>query len=177
MQQSHDGLSQDFHEWDRLAIVVDKTTKPYQAQFYQFVPGELKLASRTELVDFRARCYACHANGPRAIRPNPDSTTDSVGLIQKAQIALMNLRIKTYGTMDGKASEEYSTSVKFASQHSINKEPLGLPSCMGCHSSTGIRSELKEEHIQTAQFLVEKGLMPPRFHSVSEEEKALLLKN
>src|SRR5262245_39911744 len=81
MNQSHEGLghqgqSPEYAKWDRLKIVVDKTTTPYKAEFYQLEQGALIAEGKP--VPLKARCYACHANGPRAIRPNFEATEAQV---------------------------------------------------------------------------------------------------
>ena len=64
MRQSHHGFTKSpERDWDRLAIVVDKTERPYRARFYEFRPGPLRLADASEAAPFKARCYACHAVG------------------------------------------------------------------------------------------------------------------
>lgn len=161
MQQSHSGLSVDFKNWDRLAIIVDKTRKPMRARFFQFVPGELKLPSVSEAAPYKARCFACHPNGPRAVRWDRISAEARPTLQERAQISLWNLRIKTYGKVDSVPGQEIAGGAPFRSRHPIFAQTLKLKSCTRCHAETGIRNPLKLEQISTAHFLVQKGFMPP----------------
>jgi hypothetical protein len=172
MQQTHQGFSDSFSAWDRLAIVVDKTKNPYVASFYQLSPGDLKFETRP--IPYKARCFACHANGPRAIRWNADSNVIAPSLWGKMQTAVWNLRIKAYGHVLSSAGVEFSEGVPFQSKHPVFSRPMGLKTCEKCHSAGGIRNELRLEHVGTARFLVRNGFMPPfPFHATQEEKDIL----
>ncbi len=178
MQQSHVGFSLGFEKWDRLAIIVDKSVRPHQAQFYQFAPGELKLPSRiesgTESAPFKARCFACHSNGPRAIRMNLASLDAKVGWMDRAKVALWNLKIKLYGRVESVPGYQTEGGVPFRSRLVFLNHSMQLKSCVSCHSEEGIRKPLKFEHVGTAHFLVKAGFMPPFPFRVSPEDMAFL---
>ena len=174
MQQSHLGLGVGFEKWDRLAIIMDKSQKPYQAKFYQFAPGNFRLPDGSEAAPFKARCFACHANGPRAIRPNPTSIKAHITWMDRAKIGLWNLRIKTYGKIDSIAGQEVMTGEPFRSRYPILGQSLKLKSCTACHSETGIRKTLKLEHVGTAHFLVQQGFMPPFPFKANSDDIELL---
>jgi len=175
MRQTHEGYDRDYTRWDRLAIVVDKTQRPYRAVFYQFRPGaELRLASESEAAPFKARCFACHANGPRAIRPDGDSHEGRLSFGQKFAISILNLRVKTYGRVNSTPAKAIQGGAPFRSALNIFSRPLGLKTCVRCHSSSGIRNELKLEHLGTARFLVQHGIMPPFPFSATSAERARL---
>src|SRR4051812_34042101 len=57
MKQSHGGKDLPKKKWDKLAIVMDDS-----ASF-------LQMNEKGERVEYRASCFMCHSNGPRAIRP------------------------------------------------------------------------------------------------------------
>jgi hypothetical protein len=183
MRQSHHGYDGDAKSWDRLAIVVDKTVRPYRAAFYQFAPGEEWVApginrpglvSHAPAAPFRARCYACHVTGPRAIRPAPKSAAIQVSWLDRVRILAWNARIKTYGAVLSEPGQAPTAANPFRSRHPILRRPLGLKSCTWCHSANGIRGELRLEHAGTAHFLVERGIMPPFPFRASAEDRALL---
>ena len=170
MQQSHKGYNSEFNTWDRLAIVVDKSKAPYQAKFYQFKAGELKLASENERVPFKVRCFMCHANGPRAIRADSNSQTISLSFNKKIYIEYLNLKIKLYGKIvptEGQGSPE----APFQSSLSLLHKKLKLASCIQCHSDEGIRNSLTLEHLTTAKFLIQNNQMPPYPYKISEEDR------
>jgi len=167
MQQGHEGLQVEKTKWDRLALVIDKNEKPYQAKFYQLAPGELNFTNENEIIANKARCFACHASGPRVIRPNPDF---ALSLKERAQILLWNLKIKMYPKMTLAPGKIYSEGVPFKSRHAYFSQKLNLPSCVKCHSSEGIRGELTLEHAGTAAFLVKHGAMPPFPFQISEAD-------
>lgn len=159
MNQAPNGLH---GTWDQLEIVVDKTKIPKEAKFYQ------------RGAPYKARCFACHANGPRAIRYNADSTEAVPNLIEKLRVAIWNLRIKSYGPVDSIAGQPIEEGHSFKSPVPVFAQPLRLPTCQMCHSADGIRNELKLEQIGTAHFLVKNGLMPPfPFKATAEEIRKL----
>ena len=174
MQQSHSGYQLEFSEWDKLAIVVDKTKSPTTATFYQLSKGELDFSGAT--IPNKARCFACHANGPRAIRANDLSAVVTTNFFQKVQIAFWNLRIKTYGKINSFSSQDFEEGVPFKSKSENLSQKFDLPTCIKCHSNSGIRSELKLEHLGTIRFLVKNGYMPPLPFSLTPAERLKLFK-
>lgn len=148
MRQSQGQFHKDMGSWDKLKIVVDKSKRPYQARFYQ--EG-----------GYKARCFACHANGPRAIRPQWQSPAVDNNVLDRLRVAVWNMRIKTYGRVESVPGQDDTHSTPFRSQHQILARPLGLTSCLRCHASGGLRNPLTVEHLGTARFMLEKGLMPP----------------
>ena len=171
MRQSHHGFDPDYSRWDRLAIVVEKNKRPYRATFYQYAPGsELQFAGANKPVPYKARCFACHANGPRAVRPEFNSPIAALNTDQKIAIALWNLRIKTYGRVASVPGQNSKEGAPFKSAMPILSRPLGIQTCIRCHSDHGIRNELKLEHLGTARFLVKRGIMPPFPFTVLPEE-------
>lgn len=174
MQQSHRGLAAVYEKWDRLAIVVDKSEHPYRSRFYQFTSGDLDFPPGSEIVPLKARCFACHANGPRAIRPSPSTPESQVSWLDRARLALWNLRVKSYGSVESRAGRELPGGVPFRSRMPILSQKLPIKSCEKCHSDNGIRKPLRVEHLGTADFLVREGFMPPFPFSTTESEKMLL---
>lgn len=166
MQQSHHGLDASPMLWDRLAIVVDKRKRPYQAKFFQFVAGELAMGAPHEAAPFGAPCFSCHANGPRAIRPKDDS-----GLLQKIQVSMLNIRIKSYLQVESVSGQPEQPAHTFQRTHAALKEPISLPSCTMCHGDGRVRQTLTRDHLTTAQFLVEHKQMPPWPFSLSNDDE------
>lgn len=172
MQQSHHGVDLALADWDRLEIVVDKTVSPFRASFYQLANGPLVAESPVRAIPLKARCYACHADGPRAVRP---AWGARVGWVSRMQVGLWNLRIGWYGRVLGKPGVEFvDGGVPFASRLGVLKRPLGLKSCVRCHSDHGPRHELKIEHAGSARFMVEHGFMPPFPYRISPGDRAAL---
>ena len=161
MRQSHHGYDDEKRNWDRLAIVVDKTKTPYFAKFYQFPPGELNPQNLPKPIPFKARCIACHVGGPRAIRPDTHARTPSLKLLDQLLILAWNLRIKSYGRVINGPGMEFTTGSQFKSKLKILSQPLGLHSCTKCHSDHGIRGALKLAHLGTARYMLKNGIMPP----------------
>ncbi len=168
MQQSHSGAGLPHPAWDKLAIVVNQEQKT--ARFYQLAPGALSWSGREKELPFKVACYLCHANGPRAIRPNFASSTHPLGLKERLIIKAWNRRIRSYGALlpheETKAPEK-----KFAARHAYLNEPLRLKACVKCHSEKAGRSDLRRQHFMPIRFLVENKLMPPSGASLSETER------
>lgn len=173
MQQSHQGFHNNFGAWDKLAIVVDKTKSPAEAKFYQ-LPETSDLNFENKPQAYKARCFACHANGPRAVRGKWDSAAVAPSLWGRLQVFAWNVRVKTYGHVDSLPAGELSGGSPFKAGLPIFSRPLGLKTCEQCHSPSGIRTGLKLEHAATAKHLVESGAMPPfPFKATDEEIQAL----
>ena len=168
MQQSHDGFNQGFNEWDRLTIVVNKKHRHHLATFYQFAPGPSNFNPDDAPRPYRAPCLSCHANGPRAIRPQ------SIGYWQSFKVALLNLRIKSYLEVKNVAGQSATKDAPFKRDHPALDTPLPLTSCLTCHRSNGIRSPLTLRHAATAKFLVDSGAMPPFPFNIGEDDRVML---
>lgn len=171
MQQSHHGLQPEFERWDRVAIVVDKEKR--SATFYELAPGPL--AFEPKPVPYKARCFACHPNGPRAIRWNPGSRAFDMGLRERAQIIWWNFKIARYGQLRSLPAARFIEGAPFRSELAILERPLALASCSKCHSRSGNRAELVLENLASARFLVESGAMPPFPFHISKKDRRRLL--
>lgn len=174
MNQSHHGKDPDKTKWERIAIVVDKTKKPYQASYYQFQAGDLEWSPELiqERKTYRASCFLCHNNGPRAIRPQNNSVSFKEELI----IAAWNLRIKTYGRIVYNPihdQEDKTAEVVFRHNKNGDNDTLQVKTCMACHKESGLfsRGLLSRQQRGTIKYLVENEQMPPRGFALSENEK------
>jgi len=181
MNQSHFGRDLPHEKWERLAIIVDKTKTPMVARYYQFEPGPLEWSEDLvhKRVNYRASCFICHNNGPRAIRPFTDSELAALTWKEKLKIALLNLRVKTYGRIhyDKVHDEEDKTlEVHFRYHGSPHEDELKVPVCLKCHSEEGFlsRGVLVRQQIGTIRHMVEGGHMPPPGFSLSKKENQQL---
>lgn len=170
MQQSHQGLELPPHNWDRLAIVVDKSKSPHQAHFYQFEAGELKLGTHAEQSAYRAPCASCHVSGPRAIRPL------EISGLQWLKTTILNFRIKTYVQVESLAGQPEQAHAPFRRVASALKTKLALKSCSACHGENTIRNALTLDHMTTVQFLIKNKQMPPWPLSLALEDEEYLKK-
>ncbi|MBN22600.1 MAG: hypothetical protein CL678_15055 [Bdellovibrionaceae bacterium] len=179
MNQSHYGLNAPKKEWERLAIVIDKTTSPKTAKYFQLGSGKLEWQEGLAKQSYRVSCYMCHSNGPRVIRPNYASSLRKVSLWDKAKITYWNLRIKFYGRViphpDHKR-EDANLEVPFRWRSSFENQVLNVKSCTSCHKDFGFlaRGTLKRQHILTIKFMLREGHMPPFGFSISESDKKLI---
>ncbi len=175
MAQSHLGLHAEFKNWNKLAIVVDKSQSPTVATFYQLKQdGKMELS--TQPLPYKARCFACHADGPRAIRWNHESEAIVPNALESAALTVWNLRIKIYGHVSSQAGTTFQDGEPFRAEQPVYKRPLGIATCERCHSATGLRNALSLEHLGTALFLVRSGYMPPfPFQLTAQERTALEL--
>jgi hypothetical protein len=181
MNQSHFGRNPGAHRWERLAIVIDKTTSPKTAHYYQIQPGPLEWAENLKLrpVPFRASCFTCHNNGPRAIRPQSDSALAPLTWREVVKINLWNLRIKTYGRIvydPEHDSADPTAKVPFRFHAPRDNDLLPVPVCKHCHQEGGVfaRGALRRQQIGTIQHLVKTGQMPPPGFWLSDRESRQL---
>jgi hypothetical protein len=176
MQQSHHGITPNVKTWDRLAIVVDRTKFPTQARFYQLKPGPLEWKPDIEKQEFRVSCFMCHSNGPRAIRPQWDSSDVRLSLQDKARILLWNLRIKSYGRIVYDPihdDEDHEARVPFRFHTSLENDRLTGVSCTQCHTDSGFfaRGFLTRQNAPTIGFMISKEHMPPLWLHLSNSDR------
>ncbi|WP_413944489.1 hypothetical protein [Bdellovibrio sp. HCB-162] len=178
MNQSHFGRHPGADKWERLAIVIDKTQKPMVARYYQLEPGALVWEKDLpqKRVEYRASCFICHNNGPRALRPLSESAEASLKWPDRLKIQLWNLRIKTYGRIRYSPEhdqEDSSLRVPFGYHTKEDRDELKVKTCIYCHNESGFlaRGFLQRQQTGTIASLVQRGEMPPPGFSLSEKEK------
>ncbi|MGE4107387.1 MAG: hypothetical protein AB7F66_09260 [Bacteriovoracia bacterium] len=155
MRQSRAGLNPPKSRWDRLAIVVDKTTQPPTAEFRQLPPGELAWDPSVKAITPRVSCLVCHVNGPRAIRPDANELPLSVW--DQGRVLIWNLRIKAYGRVRTKTDVALDAPLA-----GLSTRKLGVKTCRYCHrESPWGRGELTARNRGTIEFMVKNGQMPP----------------
>lgn len=179
MNQSHHGSSAPANTWDRLAIVVDTSSSPKIARFYQLEPGPLEWRDDLPQKPFRVSCFLCHNNGPRALRPNHDSPFDPTSWGDRLRVSFWNLRIKLYGRVQ-EAPELNDQAphggAPFRFGGIYENEPLSVATCQNCHKESGFlaRGLLRRQQTQTMRFMVGTGQMPPPGFFLSSKEKLQL---
>ena len=161
MNQSHHGL--DSEDWDELEIRVNR--KDNSVSYHQLLNGKD--------IKPKIKCLICHANGPRAIRPNYNSKLISLNLLQKLQIFHWNTRIKTYGRLKHQPTlfAEKDFSFQGASQKKFK-----LESCNSCHGGDKLfaRNSLKLQNIMTIRHLLKTKQMPPWPYKISDRDQKYL---
>ena len=177
MNQSHSGAHANAGQWERLAIVIDKTKSPKVAKFYQLQAGELDWKENLPEAPKRVSCFMCHANGPRAIRPNADSPSATLNGWQKAKIAFWNARIKSYGRVVADPAMSVgvpdANGYPFRLEGEFENKSLKVKTCQLCHKENGFlaRGELKGQHFMAIRFMIDSGQMPPLGIPLSAEDK------
>lgn len=177
MNQNHHGMAATGSELDRLAIVVDKTTSPKNVRFMQLKPGALVWSEDliNQRVPYKVSCFMCHANGPRAIRPDYGGLVQNT-FVEKMKVMLLNLKIKTQGQIvenEQHAIEDKDLAVPFRHRSKIENDPLLVESCTHCHNENGLfaRGFLKRQNFLAINFMVNSGFMPPPGFTVTDKEK------
>ncbi len=169
MQQSHLGPDGLHEGWDRLAIVVNRDSST--TKFYQLVPGNLRWSEREKEIPFKVACFLCHANGPRAIRPNMASLTMPFSWKAWTQVFVWNLRIKTYGPLAPDPSL-LLPAAKFRAQGAYANEPLPAKICALCHNNHWWgRGQLLRQHFMPIRFMLQSRNMPPPGIPLSEGDR------
>jgi hypothetical protein len=166
MRQSHDGIHTSKKKWDKLVIVVEN----HKSRFYQLAAGHNEYTGKEKEVPFKVSCFLCHSNGPWDIRPMESS------LLEKAQVGLLNLRIKLYGRLGNLNTQENQIGdVPFRHPGKISNAPLTLPACMKCHKEDGFfaRGPLTRQNAVTVDFMVKNAHMPP-IGEISAKERNYL---
>lgn len=168
MQQSQTGLNSNYDHWDRLVIVVDKTTSPKTAIFTQTSSSPFEFKEPYQNKEFRVACGLCHNNGPRAIRPmtlSDDSSALPLTWLDQIKVTLWNLRIKSYGRVISKTATHIDgmpRKIPFAFDDVYAQKNLQISNCVKCHNNSYWgRGELQRQHYTSIQFMVENGYMPP----------------
>lgn len=176
MNQSHAGRFPN-QPWDRIAIVIDKTTSPVTARFYQFPSGPLEWEESLikKRVDYRASCFACHNNGPRAIRASSANSEAPLSWQDRVKIQIWNLRIKTYGRIQFAQDMDIlpkGHTTPFRVFDAKMNDVLKVKTCTYCHKEQGLlaRGVLRRQQRGTIEHLVKSGEMPPAGFSLSENE-------
>lgn len=171
MNQSHHGLNTSADTWDRLAIVVDKTQTPKTARYYQLKPGPLNPDQKWIEQPFKVSCFMCHNNGPRAVRPNYESTAKKISLMDRLEIAYWNLKMASYGRVIPDPAHADSPNFRLKSHY--ENEPLKVSACVRCHQEQGFfaRGELHRQQIPTIRFMLDQGLMPPPGFKLPEQDR------
>ena len=168
MQQQQQTYTDQYQNWDRLAIVVNRHTN--HVQYYQLKPGALEWNEKTltQSIPHKVTCIKCHVNGPRAIRPDPQ---DDLSLKEKIQVSLWNYKIKRYPRL-GLGNEPMNSGQPLPSQQQINTgNLLKIKACASCHNdSPSGRNFLSSQHRFSIAFMLENKLMPPDGSSLSKED-------
>ncbi len=167
MQQQQQKYSTQYHLWDRLAIVVDRSSN--QVQYYQLQPGPLEWTELTasQAIPHKVTCIKCHVNGPRAIRPDP---AHKISLSDQIKISLWNYKIKRYPRLENKPPRLGSPAHLIAHQQKI---PLFLKMkvCATCHNdSPSGRNFLSNQHAPSIIYMLENKLMPPSGEFISPDD-------
>lgn len=181
MNQSHHGKNTPDENWDRLAIVVDKTTQPFTARYYQLPAGPLIWSENPVTKPFRVSCFMCHNNGPRVIRPNNQSATHPINSIETIQIFFLNFKIRSYprilpdATHLGKTD---SVGAPFRWTGNYENETLEVKACTKCHNEIGprARGKLTRQQTPTIRFMVESGFMPPHDSQLNKNEQKQIMR-
>ena len=185
MQQSHHGLPAREDLWDetdRIAIAISRDeTDGTKASFLQLEPASItsieSQADLSKVAGFKAPCGMCHNNGPRAIRPNFNSTAAPLSTWEKVRVFVWNLKIKSYGrTRVNPSPSEKAGSVPFRFTMPAAGTPLTVATCTVCHRDSGpfARGTLTRQNTPSIRFMVEQGFMPPLGIPLSDRDRRAL---
>lgn len=135
-------------KWNHYSIVRDKTVTPHIAYYADVLPDKIHFKG--------AECFACHAAGPRIIRPfRADLLSDA------DQARQINDYIKEQEVPPLHFPAE-ETRIEYGSA-------LSMKRCSKCHSASGDRGPLYRVHGPSIMALVEYGHMPPKGTLATEE--------
>jgi hypothetical protein len=121
----------------------------------------------------KEKCFSCHSNGPRAIRP--DFAALQLNSWDRLRLFLWNLRIKFYGPV---SSPKQQHQPDFRLQVDIANDTLDVKACTRCHNKNALfgRGELTRQNFPMIDFMLKEGLMPPPGSRLSLHEQKDVLK-
>ncbi len=165
MDQSHLGKDASKKNWDRIGIWVDKTSKPFSVRYYQIEP----YGNGTKEIPPKVKCFVCHTNGPRAIRPDD---SNNLGIKNKIKIQYLNLVMKAYGPVS--ISKNQIHPIRFSMEYA-NQE-IKIPTCMKCHNTDSNfgRGKLYTQNIATIKNMINRGHMPPLGFKMTTKDHEIL---
>ncbi len=176
MNQSHFGPNPAKENIDRIAIIVDKLKSPKVAEYFQLPAGELIWSDDLKLkkIEYKVSCFSCHANGPRALRP--DYENFQIGQLDRLKIKYWNYKIAGYGRIVESANqsiEDQVLKVPFRNRTNLDNQKLNLKTCTKCHNENDSRARgyLTRQNLVTINFLIDKKIMPPEEQGLSKDEK------
>jgi|GEM_PF-780157 len=187
LEQSHKGISalaETAAASDRFVIAVEDG----RATFQQFAPGSANALARQETrareheVEYGVACGVCHANGPRALRPDLSSRKAPLSVRDRLAVFVWNLKISTGRRIAALETRLPVTEggtqrkVAFGPRASFWNERLDIPSCNRCHGGSHplARAPLLRRNFATIAFLVNAGDMPPPLHPFPEADRQRL---
>ncbi len=177
----------NFSGWDRLAIVIDKTKKPNEANFFQLPPGPIDNSEKNRILEeiesgtlktlpYKVSCGVCHSSGPRSIRPTPNGKSlIPLGFKDWIKIQYWNYKIENYRNIKvtlKKVKNESHIKIPFRYGGLFANEVLKVRSCTKCHNGKqNDRAVLTRQNFPSIQFMLEKNYMPPFGYPISENDR------
>ncbi len=176
MNQSHFGQNPAKENMDRIAIIIDTSKNPKIAEYFQLPAGELIWSDDLKLkkIEYKVSCFSCHANGPRAVRP--DYENFQVSQLDRLKIKYWNYKIAGYGRIieeSTQAAEDQVLKVPFRNRTNLDNQKLNLKTCTKCHNENDSRGRgfLTRQNLVTITFLIDQKIMPPQGSELSNDEK------
>jgi hypothetical protein len=139
-------------KWNHYSIVRDKTVTPHIAYYADVLPDKIHFKG--------AECFACHAAGPRVIRPFRSDLLSDADHARQINDYITNQEVPPLHFPADEPRMEYGTA-------------LTIKRCAKCHSDSGDRGPLYRVHGPSIRALVEYGHMPPKGALAPEEHTQL----
>jgi hypothetical protein len=145
-----------------VGIFMDMTPRIPKAYYFELA-GVLEQPQGPRFSHLSAQCFACHASGPRYLRPGIYAGKGKLGGDAWITIKHLNATILQYGIVDTfiPPNESNMPAGRVAFHGAEAWKPLagaGRKVCQDCHSAvTGIRAPLLQQHIATAKYLEHHG--------------------
>jgi hypothetical protein len=145
-----------------VGIFMDMTPRIPKAYYFELA-GVLEQPQGPRFNHLSAQCFACHASGPRYLRPGIYAGKGKLGGDAWNTIKHLNAKILRYGIVDTfiPPDESNMPASRVAFHGAEAWKPLsgaGRKVCQDCHSAeTGIRAPLLKQHSATAKYLEHHG--------------------
>jgi hypothetical protein len=145
-----------------VGIFMDMTPRIPKAYYFELA-GVLEQPQGPRFIPLSAQCFACHASGPRYLRPGIYAGKGKLGTDARNTIKHLNETILRYGNVETHIppNDNEMPAGRVAFHGPEAWKPLAGAArkvCQDCHSArTGIRAPLLQQHVTTARYLEHHG--------------------
>ncbi len=177
-----------FSNTTRFIIVVDKSVVPRRAFFLQLKDGVVAPNELPSPRGFTTRCFSCHPNGARIVRPQVSDKLPPLTAADKALLKKWNAIIAAYRVTDtwvpeprrsltdeqvaalppsAKPPSDYEVPVREVGE--MANAPLVMAGCVGCHRrDSGVRGPLVMQNAESILMMLHYPVDPYHMPKVVE---------
>lgn len=148
MRQAADGLRQDPQHRSLVIVAVDRDKAAY---YFEAKPKPVASGELPEFTKPSVPCLRCHANGPRAIRPESSFDFPKLSTANHKRLQGWNEEIRNQGVVTNFVGKNRALVSSLVDGDALLPESL----CTECHSTqSGVRGPLFRSHEASIRFLL-----------------------